>query len=100
MSRHHDLCCQVKTQLQAMAAKEIAVGYQHTHKGMADALTHIYTTCGVRGLWRGVSGAVSRVMVGSAAQLSTFSSVKQYIIKLQVRLALNDVLLSNELKFT
>ena len=68
-----------------MAAKEIAVGYQHSHSGMTDALVHIYRNYGITGLWRGVSGAVSRVMVGSAAQLSTYSSSKQYITSLQVR---------------
>jgi solute carrier family 25 protein 34/35 len=39
----------------------------------------IYSKFGITGLWRGVSGAIARVMVGSAAQLSTFSKTKSYI---------------------
>ena len=34
---------------------------------------------GVRGLWRGVTGAIPRCTVGSATQLSTFSMAKQYM---------------------
>lgn len=39
----------------------------------------IFRDHGVLGLWRGVSGAVARVTVGSASQLSTFSSAKNFI---------------------
>lgn len=37
------------------------------------------------GLWRGVGGAVPRVMVGSAAQLATFTSAKAWVQERQVR---------------
>lgn len=36
------------------------------------------------GLWRGVNGAVPRVMVGSAAQLATFTSAKEWVSHTQV----------------
>ena len=36
------------------------------------------------GLWRGTTAALSRVMVGSAAQLSTFSNAKEYFVSLKV----------------
>lgn len=36
------------------------------------------------GLWRGVNGAVPRVMVGSAVQLATFASAKEWVEKLKV----------------
>lgn len=39
----------------------------------------IYRDFGILGLWRGASGAVLRVSVGSAAQLSTFSLTKDII---------------------
>lgn len=39
----------------------------------------IYRDFGIVGLWRGASGAVLRVSVGSAAQLSTFSLTKDII---------------------
>jgi len=40
----------------------------------------------------GSSGAVARVMVGSATQLSTFSQSRQYIVNLQVSLVCGIVL--------
>ena len=39
----------------------------------------VYKEFGIIGLWRGASGAVLRVSVGSAAQLSTFSITKDFI---------------------
>lgn len=74
----------VKTHLQSQAASSIAVGHQHEHQGMFHALRAIYRQHGVLGLWRGSSAAVPRVSVGSAAQLSTFSSSKELVIDLQV----------------
>ncbi|MED6255874.1 hypothetical protein ATANTOWER_016234 [Ataeniobius toweri] len=66
----------VKTHLQAQSADAIAVGHQHNHLGVSDAFVTIYRRDGLSGLWRGVNGAVPRVMVGSAAQLATFTSAK------------------------
>ncbi|XP_037684362.1 solute carrier family 25 member 34 isoform X2 [Choloepus didactylus] len=43
------------------------------------ALTTIWRQQGLAGLWRGVGGAVPRVMVGSAAQLATFASAKAWV---------------------
>lgn len=54
---------------------------------MSHALKVIYREHGVVGLWRGSSAAVARVSVGSAAQLSTFSSAKELVTDLQVRTA-------------
>lgn len=51
---------------------------------MTHALVAIYRNHGILGLWRGSSAAVPRVSVGSAAQLSTFSSSKELVIDLQV----------------
>jgi len=76
---------QVKTHLQSHANEEIAVGHQHKHiGGMAGALKTIFQNHGIRGLWRGVTGAVMRVSVGSATQLTTFSWTKERIIMFQV----------------
>ncbi|XP_040929645.1 solute carrier family 25 member 35 [Betta splendens] len=74
----------VKTHLQSQAASSIAVGHQYKHQGMVHALAAIYREHGVLGLWRGSSAAVPRVSVGSAAQLSTFSSAKELVTDLQV----------------
>lgn len=74
----------VKTHLQSQSTSSIAVGHQYKHQGMIHALKVIYKEHGVLGLWRGSSAAVPRVSVGSAAQLSTFSSSKELVLELQV----------------
>ena len=78
-------CLQVKTHLQAQANAEIAVGHQHEHTGgMASALRTVFENHGLPGLWRGVTGAMIRVSVGSATQLTTFSWTREQIVMLQV----------------
>ena len=74
----------MKTQLQAQSVQEIAVGHQHEHSHFYQACRSIYNQSGIAGLWRGVSGAVARVSVGSAAQLSIFSTPKDIIKKKNV----------------
>uniref|UniRef100_G1Q601 Solute carrier family 25 member 34 n=1 Tax=Myotis lucifugus TaxID=59463 RepID=G1Q601_MYOLU len=69
----------VKTQLQAQTVAEMAVGHQHHHQSVLGALETIWRQQGLAGLWRGVGGAVPRVMVGSAAQLATFASAKAWV---------------------
>ena len=71
-------------QAQSANSSDIAVGHQHKHKSMTNALTNIYHLNGIPGLWRGVHVAMSRVMVGSAIQLSTFTNTKEYIVSKQV----------------
>ena len=75
---------QVKTHLQARAQASIAVGTQHAHDSMLKGFRVIFADHGVFGLWRGATAAVTRVAVGSAVQLSTFSTAKEYIISKQV----------------
>ncbi|XP_015257037.1 solute carrier family 25 member 35 [Cyprinodon tularosa] len=74
----------VKTHLQSQSTSSIAVGHQYKHQGMIHALRVIHREHGILGLWRGSSAAVPRVSVGSATQLSTFSSSKELVIDLQV----------------
>ncbi|XP_042336199.1 solute carrier family 25 member 34 isoform X2 [Sceloporus undulatus] len=73
----------VKTHLQAQTVAAIAVGHQHNHQSVSGAFESIYRTQGLLGLWRGVNGAVPRVMVGSAVQLATFASAKDWVGKHQ-----------------
>ena len=85
------VCDQVKTHLQSQAVKEIAVGFQHPHCSMSQGLRAIYSEHGMLGLWRGVSGAAPRVTVGSAAQLSSFSASKEFVVKCKVRIKRGDL---------
>ncbi|XP_035423838.1 solute carrier family 25 member 34 [Cygnus olor] len=73
----------VKTHLQAQTLAAVAVGHQHNHESISSAFESIYRQHGVAGLWRGVSGAVPRVAVGSAAQLATFASAKDWVCQHQ-----------------
>lgn len=78
------ICIQIKTHMQSKAAKEIAVGHQHPHESMLHGLRSVFQSYGFTGLWRGVSAAIPRVMVGSATQLSSFTKSKEYLTKRQV----------------
>ncbi|XP_011795293.1 PREDICTED: solute carrier family 25 member 34 [Colobus angolensis palliatus] len=73
----------IKTQLQAQTVAAMAVGHQHNHQTVLGALETIWRQQGLLGLWQGVGGAVPRVMVGSAAQLATFTSAKAWVQKQQ-----------------
>ncbi|NWS77433.1 S2534 protein, partial [Crotophaga sulcirostris] len=73
----------VKTHLQAQTQAAMAVGHQHNHESISSAFENIYRQHGVVGLWRGVTGAVPRVAVGSAAQLATFTSAKDWVCERQ-----------------
>lgn len=53
-------------------------------QSISGAFESIYRQHGVAGLWRGVTGAVPRVAVGSAAQLATFASAKDWVCEHQV----------------
>lgn len=46
----------IKTQIQAQSHGKFAVGFQHSHTGMIDALISTYRERGIRGLWRGFEG--------------------------------------------
>ncbi|XP_048747663.1 solute carrier family 25 member 35-like [Ostrea edulis] len=74
----------IKTHMQSKAAQQIAVGHQHPHESMLHGMRSVFRDHGFTGLWRGVSAAIPRVMVGSATQLSSFSTSKEYITRLHV----------------
>ncbi|XP_063912970.1 solute carrier family 25 member 35-like [Zophobas morio] len=72
------------TQFQAKASPEIAVGYQHEHTSLVQALKTTYNTSGVRGLWKGTNANVVRSVVGAAAQLTTFTQTKEVLREYEV----------------
>jgi solute carrier family 25 protein 34/35 len=71
----------IKARLQSQAAANIrSEGKEVFHyTGMLDGLSSVFKDEGIRGLWRGVDAAVPRVMVGSAAQLASYSSCKNLV---------------------
>ncbi len=64
----------------ASAKRVVSVGYQHAYTGPIQALISIGRTGGIRGLWQGVESAVTRVMIGSATQITTYEMVKSWLI--------------------
>ena len=48
---------------------------------LADGLRQVYGAAGVRGLWRGADAAMTRTMIGSATQLTTYNFSKDLIRK-------------------
>lgn len=71
----------VKTHLQAQAAQEIAFGHQHNHGGTWKAFKHIYTTQGIKGLFRGGASSMPRAFSGSTSQLTSFAYSKEWLMK-------------------
>ena len=73
----------VKTNLQIQSSSsQLAVGHQNSsimNKNMLEILKEIYASHGLKGLWRGVSAVVPRVMVGSAVQIPSFTFAREKI---------------------
>ncbi|PVV00059.1 hypothetical protein BB560_005407 [Smittium megazygosporum] len=65
----------VKTRMQSHSSFA-SVGHQHNYTGTWQALTHIYSTRGIRGLFQGISGSCLRVAIGSPAQLVSYDYFK------------------------
>ncbi|XP_053676397.1 solute carrier family 25 member 35-like [Anopheles nili] len=74
----------VKTQLQAVTAGSYTARYQHHHSGTWVAFGNIYRQSGIRGLFRGYPASVARLVVGSAAEMSTFSLCKKFLWRYEV----------------
>lgn len=72
----------VKTRLQSAAAGAIAVGNQYGYTSVFSALRHILTKeGGVTGLYRGSMISVYRGILGSAANLSSYTMLKDYALR-------------------
>jgi len=65
----------VKNRLQAESA-HFAARERHGYTGLAHGLRTVWAREGLRGLFRGVDGAIPRVMVGSAVQLTTYDTAR------------------------
>ncbi|XP_052894738.1 solute carrier family 25 member 35-like [Anopheles moucheti] len=74
----------VKTQLQAVTSGSYTARYQHHHSGTVSAFVNIFRQSGIRGLFRGYTATLARLMVGSSAQMSSFSACKEFFLRYQV----------------
>ena len=73
----------VKTRMQSYAPILPGVGQQHSYvtKGTFSALLHIYRLDKISGLWAGASASCMRTGVGSAVQLSSYETIKNFVIQ-------------------
>ena len=69
-----------KTRLQSFSLF-FPVGTQHRYKNALDGLRKIYSSEGVKGLYRGVGAAMVRTGFGSSVQLPTYFFAKRRLIK-------------------
>ncbi|XP_043641749.1 solute carrier family 25 member 35 [Drosophila teissieri] len=69
----------IKAQQHAQAVQSIAVGFQHKHTSMIDALQHIYRTNGIAGFWRAALPSLNRTLVASSVQIGTFPKAKAFL---------------------
>lgn len=71
----------IKTRMQAQTVgASTAVGYQHNYTGLWSAVATIYKKDGIAGLYVGSLVSVFRGTVGTSANLSTYSYLRDYVI--------------------
>lgn len=71
----------IKTRMQAQTvSKSTAVGFQHNYTGLWSAFSTIYKKDGIAGLYVGSAVSVVRGTIGTSANLSTYSYLRDYII--------------------
>lgn len=68
----------VKARLQNQGNK--AAKFSYGYNGPIDAVKQIFKQEGLKGFFRGVEGAVPRVVVGSASQLSSYATCKRAVV--------------------
>ncbi|KAF9581144.1 hypothetical protein BGW38_001952, partial [Lunasporangiospora selenospora] len=68
----------IKTRLQSHSAGSLAVGNQYAYTGTFSALRSIVVTDGFMTLYRGSVISIARSMFGSAANLTTYSLLKDH----------------------
>lgn len=74
----------LKTRLQAQSSIA-AAGYQHGYTGIVDGLCRMAAEEGIASMYKGVSASMLRLALGSAAQLSAYSWIKEQAVAMQVR---------------
>ena len=67
----------IKSRLQAQS-DHFTVKEAARYRGLWDGLSSVFRAEGVAGLFRGLNGAIPRIMTGSAVQLSSYDACKGY----------------------
>lgn len=71
----------IKTRLQAQTqSTTMAIGHQHNYSGMLSAFSDILKKDGPAGLYKGSGLSVVRGIFGTAANLTTYSLLRDYIL--------------------
>ncbi|KAJ9639040.1 uncharacterized protein PV06_07402 [Exophiala oligosperma] len=70
----------VKTRLQSYSPF-LPVGTQHKYRNAMDGIRQIYSTEGVRGLYRGMGASMVRTGAGSSVQLPTYFFAKRRLMR-------------------
>lgn len=74
-----------KVRMQVVCRRQVSgtgsVGDQHlaARGGLLSLWSSVLESKGPKGLWAGIDGAIVRSVVGGSVQLTTYSSVKQYV---------------------
>ncbi|KAI8336471.1 mitochondrial carrier domain-containing protein [Blakeslea trispora] len=71
----------IKTRRQSFSPVFRNIGHQHEMGSAVSALSQIYRTEGIRGLYRGADAAMMRAGVGSAVQMPTYMLGKDILLK-------------------
>lgn len=74
----------LKTRLQAQSHTSTAAGHQHGYTGIIDGLCRMATEEGLASMYKGISASMLRLALGSAAQLSAYSWIKERALIMQV----------------
>jgi len=69
----------IKTRLQSQSIA-LGVGHQHKINGLWHGFVTVINKEGIFGLFRGINGAVPRLAVGSAVQLSSYDQCKHLVL--------------------
>ncbi|OQS02264.1 solute carrier family 25 member 35-like [Thraustotheca clavata] len=68
----------IKTRLQAQSSTTV-LNAQYNYSSMMDGFRQVFAKSGITGLYQGADGQMARLVVGSSAQLSAYSSAKHFV---------------------
>jgi Mitochondrial carrier protein len=69
----------VKTRLQSPSSSSLAAGHKHGYSGVWNSLTTIHQKDRIKGMYRGSVLSMSRSILGSGANLTSYSLMKEHL---------------------